>query len=76
MSFDNISLHLIGMEAVYSIGIKKIRKAFIISQLIKKEALTIAKKENLKFAIGFEVPEFNLKGIPLVDNTRAASIIS
>ena len=56
------------MEAIFLFGLKKFGETFINSQQIKKETL--------KMAMGIKVPDYNFKGIPLVNNIRAGRVIS
>ena len=56
------------MEAIYLFALKKLSEASINSQ--KK------RRETLKMAMGIKVPDYNLKGMPLVNNIRAGRAIS
>lgn len=55
------------MEAIYLFGLKRLGEAFIHSQQIKRETL--------KMSMGIKVPDYNLKGMPLVNNIRASRSI-
>lgn len=55
------------MEAIHLFGLKKFGEAFISSQRIKRETL--------KMAMGIKVPDYNLKGMPVVNNIRASRAI-
>ena len=56
------------MEAIYLFGLKKLGEAFINSQQIKRETL--------KMSMGIKVPDYNLKGMPVVNNICAGRAIS
>ncbi len=65
---DYICRQFIKMKAIYLFGLKKLGESFINPHQINREIL--------RKAMGIKVPDYTLKGMPLVNNIRSGRAIS